>query len=160
MTLRMMSSRFGHSGFCKSIPHNSREYLMKTWKVALIATALLLIFDRYAFSMTCNATSPTTQDCGIGLTWQDNSSGSNQEDFVDIYFSVGGTAFSKVGTVASDVVSFVHNAAGVGAGVQLCYQVQAGNNAGLSPFSSIACATTPAIVFVAAPNAPANLVVQ
>src|SRR5689334_865575 len=84
----------------------------------------------------------------------------NQEDFVDIYFSVGGTVFSKVGTVASDVVSFVHNAAGVGAGVQLCYQVQTGNNAGLSPFSSIACATTPAIVFVAAPNAPANLVVQ
>jgi hypothetical protein len=133
---------------------------MKTWKVALIATALVLIFDRYAFSMTCNATSPTTQDCGIGLTWHDNSSGSNQEDFVDIYFSMGGTAFSKVATVASDVVSFVHNAAGVGAGVQLCYQVQAGNNAGLSPFSSIACATTPAIVFVAVPNAPANLVVQ
>jgi hypothetical protein len=129
-------------------------------KVVLIATALVLIFDRYAYSMTCNATSPTTQDCGIGLTWQDNSSGSNQEDFVDIYFSMGGTAFSKVGTVASDVVSFVHNAAGVGAGVQLCYQVQAGNNAGLSPFSSIACATTPAIVFVAVPNAPANLVVQ
>lgn len=133
---------------------------MKTWKVVPIATALLLMFGRYAFSMSCKATSPTTQDCAVGLTWQDNSSGSNQEDFVDIYLSVGATAFSKVGTVASEVVSFVDNAAGVGTGVQLCYQVQAGNNAGLSPFSSIVCATTPAIVFVAAPNAPANLVVQ
>lgn len=114
------------------LPHNGREYLMKTGKVALSATALLLIFGRYAFSMSCNATSPSTQDCAVGLTWQDNSSGSNQEDCVDIYFSAGPTAFSKVGTVASDVVSFVHNVAGVAAGVQLCYQVQAGNNAGLS----------------------------
>ena len=87
-------------------------------------------------------------------------SGNNQEDFVDIYLTVGATAVSKVATVASDVVSFVHNAVGMGAGAQLCYQVQAGNNVGLSSFSNIACATTPAIVFVTAPNSPANLVVQ
>ncbi|HEX7231230.1 MAG TPA: hypothetical protein VF452_12615 [Candidatus Binatia bacterium] len=129
-------------------------------RVALIATALVLIFGRHAFSMSCNATSPITQDCAVVLTWQDNSSGNNQEDFVDIYLTVGATAVSKVATVASDVVSFVHNAVGMGAGAQLCYQVQAGNNVGLSSFSNIACATTPAIVFVTAPNAPANLVVQ
>jgi len=134
VTVRMMSITLTESDFLPVNYRTTVEYLMKTWKVVPIATALLLMFGRYAFSMSCKATSPTTQDCAVGLTWQDNSSGSNQEDFVDIYLSVGATAFSKVGTVASDVVAFVDNDAGVGAGFNSATKSRQRTMPGYRPF--------------------------
>lgn len=127
--------------------------------VPLVALVSLLVgADAFA---ACKATSATTQDCPVNLTWQDNSSGTGQETFFDVYFRVGTTGtFAKVGSVGPDVVNFAHVATGVGGGVQICYEVQAGNTAGLSPFSNIACQTTPAIVFVSVPSAPSNLVAQ
>lgn len=134
-----------------------------TAKRIIQAAALAVLLSATQAEPACKPTSPTAQNCEVILTWTDNANvaGNNQEDFTDIYYSLGQAGqISKVGQVLQDVTTFTHIAVGVGPQVALCYRVQAGNQSGLSAFSNTACYTTPVIIFLLPPSQPTNLVTK
>src|SRR5689334_4477507 len=115
------------------------------------------------FSMLLPVSAMAAQTANFNILWQDNSGNNpavaDQEDGFTVERALGQNgAFSVVGQVAQNVTSFtdvIQNDAG---GVTYCYRVQAFNQAGKSPYSGVACATTPKINV--APGAPANVTVN
>ena len=88
----------------------------------------------------------------INLTWSDNSA---NEDGFRIERSIDGTNFTVLATVGADTASYSDLT--VAASTTYQYRVQAHNTAGLSTFSDIASATTPAAGDTTAPSTPAGL---
>jgi len=97
-----------------------------------------------------------TQAATFNLGWVDNST---NEDGFNIERRQGQTGtFAKVGSVLPNMIKYTDTIANDPGNVQYCYRVAAFNSAGQSPYSNIACATTPVVVIP--PGAPSNLSVS
>ena len=128
------------------------EQLIMTWGVALflaLCVALFLALCSAAFAQAQGATQTAT----LSLQWQDNSS--NEDGFNIERGSTLTGPFVKVGSVAANVVKFADTIANDTGGVQYCYRVQGFNKAGVSPYSNVACGTSPTILLP--PGTPTNL---
>jgi hypothetical protein len=92
----------------------------------------------------------------IDLDWTDNA---DDEAAVEVEHSTSGSAgpFTSLATLGANATSYTHT--GLALNSEHCYRVRATNAAGLSAWSSVACATTPSGTLSFAP-AQVDLSVQ
>lgn len=94
-----------------------------------------------------------TQQVSVSINWQDNS---NNEDGFDIERGgVQAGPFNQLIRLGTNVTNYVDVIAADPGGSTYCYRVKAYNAAGSSPYSNVACLTTPVIQTV--PLAPTTL---
>src|SRR2546428_403995 len=86
--------------------------------------------------------SPLRSDAAqLSLSWTDMSS--NEDGFsLERKTGTGGT-YAQIATVGANVTSYTDSDPNLTGGTTYCYQVQAFNTAGGSPYSNEACGTTP-----------------
>src|SRR2546428_8167829 len=86
--------------------------------------------------------SPLRSDAAqLSLSWTDMSS--NEDGFsLERKTGTGGT-YAQIATVGANVTSYTDTDPNLTGGTTYCYQVQAFNTAGGSPYSNEACGTTP-----------------
>ena len=119
---------------------------MKKRFLAALAAFIILAGPGYAIAQTA------TQSIGLTLNWTDNS---NNEDGFNVERGPAATGpFTPQGSTATNVTTFTQTIADPG-NTQYCYRVNAFNKAGVSPYSNVACFTTPAIIV--APGTPSTL---
>jgi len=79
------------------------------------------------------------------LTWQDTSSGNNQETSFRLERRTGASGtFSEIGFVGADIQTYVDSTAQNN--TLYCYRVKARNAVGDSGYSNVACAPVPAAI--------------
>jgi len=85
----------------------------------------------------------------IDLNWTDNA---DDEAAVEVEHSTNGSAgpFTALATLGANATSYTHT--GLALNSENCYRVRATNAAGLSAWSGVACATTPAGTLSFAPT--------
>jgi len=114
----------------------------------LILLVLLLLLPAVTLS------AQSTQTATFNLTWQDTNT-THQGFNIERRPGQTGT-FTKIGTSGPTVKAYSDIVANDLGGTQYCYRVAAYNTAGQSPYSNIACATSPTIT-VPPVNAPTNV---